>query len=417
MSVILKPASHADVLDAVKWAAAEAHPLDVRGGGSKLAFGRPMQTAGLLDLSAMAGITDYDPGELVMTCGPATPMADIEKALSDAGQELAFEPMDLGPLLLGAAVEDGGQEAGMTGTIGGVIGANLSGPRRIKMGAARDHFLGFKAVSGRGEEFKSGGRVMKNVTGFDLSKLMAGSFGTLAVMTEVTIKVLPRSEKTRTVLLMTQDDGPAQRALSDALGASLEVAGAAHLPADVAARSGVGYVSGAGTSVTAARIEGPGPSVEHRCKQLREMWGKQGKVEELHSMNSAKFWAEVRDALYFTGERAGAQVWRVSTAPTAGPGVAEILRRETGGEIYFDWGGGLIWLALDNQMNAAADVVQQAAAHTGGHATLIRASRDVRANVDVFQPQPAPLAELSRRVKNAFDPNGVLNPGRMAAGV
>ncbi|MAO56221.1 MAG: 2-hydroxy-acid oxidase, partial [Rhodospirillaceae bacterium] len=301
--------------------------------------------------------------------------------------------------------------------IGGVIAANLSGPRRVKSGAARDHFLGFHAVSGRGEVFKSGGKVMKNVTGFDLSKLMAGSFGTLAVMTQVTVKVLPRPEKTRTVLLMGADDDAAVAALCDALGSSHEVAGAAHLPAGVAARSGVGYVAGAGASVTAVRIEGPGPSVEHRCAALTEQFKALGAVEELHSHNSIAFWREVRDAIPFTGDRAGDQVWRISVAPTAG---AEVVRRLTdglGGEAYYDWGGGLIWFALPACEDAGATAVRAAIADCGGHATLVRAAADVRQAVEVFQPQPGPLDDLSRRVKDAFDPEGVLNPGRMVAGV
>jgi glycolate oxidase FAD binding subunit len=407
MTEILKPDNAEQVLDAVKWAVSEATPLEVRGSGSKSGFGRPVQAGRVLDLSGLSGISYYDPGELVLTAGPATPMREIEQALADANQEFQFEPMDLGSLY---GLDDG------TGTIGGVIAANLSGPRRIKSGAARDHFLGFNAISGRGEVFKSGGKVMKNVTGFDLSKLMAGSFGTLAVMTEVTVKVLPRPEKTRTVLLMGADDGKAITALSDALGSSHEVAGAAHLPAVVAARSGVDYVSGAGAAVTAVRIEGPGPSVEHRCNALREMFGKLGAVEELHSHNSVAFWREVRDARYFTQDWLDRQVWRVSVAPTDGAGAAQRLRDRLGGDVFFDWGGGLIWLALDPRSDAGAGDVRAAIQDCGGHATLVRASADVRQAVDVFQPQPGPLAELSKRVKQAFDPEGILNPGRMAAG-
>jgi len=408
MTEILKPDTADQVLDAVKWAVSEATPLDVRGTGSKAGFGRPVQAGQVLDLSNLSGITDYDPGELVLTAGPATPMAEIEQALSDANQELAFEPMDLSVLY--------GSDAG-AGTLGGVIAANLSGPRRIKAGAARDHFLGFQAVSGRGEVFKSGGKVMKNVTGFDLSKLMAGSFGTLAVMTQVSVKVLPRPEKTRTVLLMGADDAKAVTALCDALGSSHEVAGAAHLPVAVAARSGVGYVSGAGTSVTAVRVEGPGPSVEHRCNSLRDLFAPFGAVEELHSMNSAAFWREVRDGASFTGDWQDHQVWRVSVPPTASPTVGQHLRARLGGEVYYDWGGGLIWFALDARSDAGAADVRRVIKDCGGHATLVRASADVRQAVAVFQPQPGPLAELSKRVKEAFDPEGILNPGRMTAGV
>jgi len=408
MTEILKPDTADQVLDAVKWAVSDATPLEVRGSGSKAGFGRPVQAGRVLDLSNLSGITDYDPGELVLTAGPATSMFEIEQALAGANQELAFEPMDLGSLY---GLGEG------TGTLGGVIAANLSGPRRIKAGAARDHFLGFQAVSGRGEVFKSGGKVMKNVTGFDLSKLMAGSFGTLAVMTQVSVKVLPRPEKTRTVLLMDADDDTAVQALSEALGSSYEVAGAAHLPASVAARSGVGYVSGAGTSVTAVRIEGPGPSVDHRCTSLRDLFGAVGAVEELHSMNSAAFWREVRDARAFTGDWQDRQVWRVSVPPTKGPAAGQRLRARLGGEVYYDWGGGLIWFALDAREDAGAEAVRAVIKDCGGHATLVRAAADVRQAAPVFQPQPGPLADLSRRVKEAFDPEGILNPGRMYKGV
>lgn len=408
MTETLKPDTADQVLDAVKWAVSEATPLDVRGTGTKAGFGRPVQAGQVLDLSNLSGIIDYDPGELVLTAAPATPMAEIEQALAETNQELAFEPLDLS-VLYGT-----GEGAG---TLGGVIAANLSGPRRIKAGAARDHFLGFQAVSGRGEVFKSGGKVMKNVTGFDLSKLMAGSFGTLAVMTEISVRVLPRPEKTRTVLLMGADDDQAIQALSDALGSSHEVAGAAHLPASIAQRSAVGYVSGAGAAVTAVRIEGPGPSVEHRCKSLQDMFAPFGAVEELHSHNSAAFWREVRDAAAFTGDWQDSQVWRVSVPPTAGPAVGQRLRARLGGEVYYDWGGGLIWFALDARTDAGAADVRQVIRDCGGHATLVRATADVRQAVEVFQPQPGPLADLSRRVKEAFDPEGILNPGRMTAGV
>ncbi|PIW30802.1 MAG: glycolate oxidase subunit GlcE [Rhodospirillales bacterium CG15_BIG_FIL_POST_REV_8_21_14_020_66_15] len=408
MTETLKPENADQVLDAVKWAVSEATPLEVRGSGTKEGFGRPVQAGRVLDLSGLAGISAYDPGELVLTAGPATSMFEIEQALDAANQELAFEPMDLGSLY---GLGEG------TGTLGGVIAANLSGPRRIKAGAARDHFLGFQAVSGRGEVFKSGGKVMKNVTGFDLSKLMAGSFGTLAVMTEVTVKVLPRPEKTRTVLLFGADDATAVGALCHALGSSFEVAGAAHLPAAVAARSNVGYVRDAGTSVTAVRVEGPGPSVEHRCTALRDLFGKFGPVEELHSMNSAALWREVRDASFLADDWIEKQVWRASVPPMQGAGVGAKLRAALGGEAFYDWGGGLVWFALDPRADAGAAEVRAAINDCGGHATLVRAAADVRQAIEVFQPQPGPLADLSKRVKEAFDPEGILNPGRMTAGV
>ena len=247
MSETLKPETAEQVLDAVKWAAASESPLAVKGQGSKEGFGRAVEADCWLDLSGLTGIGCYEPNELFMTAGAATTLAEIEAALRQNNQQMAFEPADLGILL-------GGE--GNAGTIGGAIACNLAGPRRIKVGAARDHFLGFNAVSGRGETFKSGGTVVKNVTGFDLSKLIAGSFGTLAVMTEVTFKVLPAPEKTRTVLVLGLSDQDAMKAMAKALGSSHEVSGAAHLPEAAAKGSKVSHVAGTGRSVTAFRVEG-----------------------------------------------------------------------------------------------------------------------------------------------------------------
>ena len=410
MTETLKPETDEQVLDAVKWAASGKTPLAVRGRGSKDGFGRPVEAGHCLDLSALSGIEAYEPNELYMTARASTPMAEIEAALGQNNQHMAFEPPDLGRLY-----------GNQGGTIGGAIACNLAGPRRIQAGAARDHFLGFNAVSGRGEVFKSGGTVVKNVTGFDLSKLLAGSFGTLAVMTAVTFKVMPAAEKTRTVLVLGLDDGEgttgAMQAMSTALGSSNEVSAAAHLPESAAALSGVSYVSGAGKAVTAVRVEGPGPSVQHRCRALRELLGDLGETEELHSENSAALWREIRDAGAFLDgdDPDGGDVWRLSVPPTDGARVVQAILAETGGRVFYDWGGGLVWLSV--AANAGHEKIRAAVAATGGHATLIRAPADVRATVAVFEPQPGALGELSARVKSAFDPNAILNPGRMVEGV
>ena len=409
MSETLKPETAEQVLDAVKWAAASESPLAVKGQGSKEGFGRAVEADCWLDLSGLTGIGCYEPNELFMTAGAATTLAEIEASLRQNNQQMAFEPADLGILL-------GGE--GNAGTIGGAIACNLAGPRRIKVGAARDHFLGFNAVSGRGETFKSGGTVVKNVTGFDLSKLIAGSFGTLAVMTEVTFKVLPAPEKTRTVLVLGLSDQDAMKAMAKALGSSHEVSGAAHLPEAAAKGSKVSHVAGTGRSVTAFRVEGPGPSVEHRCRALTALLGGGASVEELHSENSALLWREICDVRLLDGDGGnGRQVWRLSVPPMNGAGVAEQLTAGTGASVFYDWGGGLIWLTMDATPDAGHETVRRAVEAAGGHATLVRAGADVRNRVPVFEPQTGALREITARIKEGFDPKGILNPGRMVEGV
>ena len=409
MSETLKPETAEQVLDAVKWAAASESPLAVKGQGSKEGFGRAVEADCRLDLSGLTGIGCYEPNELFMTAGAATTLAEIEAALRQNNQQMAFEPADLGILL-------GGE--GDAGTIGGAIACNLAGPRRIKVGAARDHFLGFNAVSGRGETFKSGGTVVKNVTGFDLSKLIAGSFGTLAVMTEVTFKVLPAPEKTRTVLVLGLSDQDAMKAMAKALGSSHEVSGAAHLPEAAAKGSKVSHVAGTGRSVTAFRVEGPGPSVEHRCRALTALLGGGASVEELHSENSALLWREICDVRLLDGDGGnGRQIWRLSVPPMNGAGVAEQLTAGTGVSVFYDWGGGLIWLTMDATPDAGHETVRRAVEAAGGHATLVRAGADVRNRVPVFEPQTGALREITARIKEGFDPKGILNPGRMVEGV
>ena len=407
----LKPETPEQVAEALAWAVAEEAPLEVIGRGSKRGLGRPVQVGNGLDLSALGGITLYEPEELVLSARAGTPMAEIEAALQAKNQMLAFEPADLGPLYGAGAGE---------GSIGGALACNLAGPRRIKAGAARDHFLGVKAVSGRGAAFKAGGRVVKNVTGYDICKLMTGAYGTLAAMTEVTVKVLPAPEKTRTVLLLGLDDAKAVTALTRAMQSAHEVSGAAHLPGAIAAGSQVSYVAGAGGAVTAIRVEGPGPSVEHRAASLRRELAGLAETEELHSANSAAFWAEVRDVAPFAAEPKRL-VWRLSVPPASGADVVARIAHGQDVRYYFDWGGGLIWLALPASDGLAFEgrhaAVRAAFRDCGGHATLMRAPAELRAAVPVFQPQDDGNAALTRRVKDSFDPRRVLNPGRMYAGV
>ena len=407
MTERLAPSSESEIVEAVQGALGAKAPLEIVAGGSKRALGRPVEADHRLDLGGLTGICSYEPAEMVFDAGPATPVSEIATELASNGQQLAFEPPDLGPLL---------GEAEGRATLGGTMACNLSGPRRIKAFAARDHLLGLKAVTGRGEVVKTGGRVVKNVTGYDLCKLMAGSWGTLGVVTDLTVRALPAPERTRTVLVFGLDDARGLEALRVALAAPHEVSAAAHLPAVIAARSGVSYIGEAGASVSAVRVEGFGPSVEARCLALRDTMGAFGPIEELHSKNSATLWREVRDVSPFTID-ATSQIWRLSVTPDKGASVvAQIAVAVPGAEAFYDWGGGLVWFALPACDDAAASRVRGAVDEAGGHALLVRASEKVRRAVAVFHPQPAALAALSARLKRGFDPEGVLNPGRMVAG-
>jgi glycolate oxidase FAD binding subunit len=416
VSETFRPDNPDQLRDLLAWATSEQKAMEIVGTGSKRAVGRPMAADHVVELGGMAGISLYEPNELVMTASPATPIAEIEAALSENNQQLEFEPPDYGSLLASVSGGQGGSGArsnAPTGTLGGVISCNLSGPRRVKSGAARDHFLGFHAVSGRGEIFKSGGRVVKNVTGYDLSKLMAGSWGTLAAMTDVTVKVLPVPEKTRTALLIGADPARAVQAMIQAMQSPHEVSGAAWLPTSLASGSGVELIAGQKGSVAALRVEGPGPSAEYRCRALREMLAEFGATEELHSTNSIAFWREVRDVMPFSSPGDDRAVWKLSAPPASASGLVGELTAIEGAEAFLDWSGGLVWLALPAGIDASHEAVRAAVDRTTGHATLFRAPEEIRRNVPVFPPQPGAKTMLAQRVKAAFDPKGILNPGRM----
>jgi glycolate oxidase FAD binding subunit len=274
-------------------------------------------------------------------------------------------------------------------------------------------------VSGRGERFKSGGRVVKNVTGYDLCKLMAGSWGTLAALTEVTVKTLPRPETEATVVVLGLDAAAAGRAMAAAMNSPCDVSGAAHLPAALAARLPVGAAAGGGRAVTALRLEGVAPSVAHRRDALQALLRPFGETGVCAELASQTLWRAIRDVIPFAASAAGAErpVWRISTAPAQGAALARRIEAQAGAEVLHDWAGGLAWASFDPSGDAGAATVRGAVAACGGHATLIRAPAAIRAAADVFQPQEPNLAALTKRVKESFDPKGVLNPGRMWAGV
>jgi glycolate oxidase FAD binding subunit len=395
MPDVLSPRDEKEIADLVVGANRSKEPLAIVGGGTRAGLGRPTQTAATLTTARIAGVTLYQPAELVLSARAGTPLAEIDKLLAAKGQRLPFEPMDHRSLL-GTSSEP---------TIGGIIAANVSGPRRIQAGAARDSLIGLRAVTGKGDIVKSGGRVMKNVTGYDLVKLLAGSYGTLAVLSEVTLKVLPAPETESTLIFSDLGDEAAVAALSAALGSPFSVTGAAHRPA-----------FGREPARTFVRVEGFYASVVDRSARLAAELAGFGPAERLDGGSSAQLWRTIRD-VELLGSSPKVPIWRISVRPSDGPEVVQAVRRDFDCRVLYDWGGGLVWLAGGEGEDAGAAVVRAAVAAVGGHATLVRAPRDVRAAVAVFQPLDPPLMALTRQLKQAFDPVGVLNPGRMYEGL
>lgn len=406
----LKIRDAADVEQAVRAAIADEQPLEILGHGSRRLIGHPMATNAVLDLSALNAVTSYEPNELIITVEAAAPLSDVMSLIDSKNQQFAFEPVNTAVLL----------GAGETGTVGGMIGAGFAGPRRIQAGGVRDHLLGAHAVSGFGDSFKAGGKVVKNVTGYDLCKLLAGSWGTLAVMTEVTMKVMPRPESERTAVLRGLDDLAANRAMTAALGSPFDVSGASHVPAS-ALRGQVDGLDALGSprqAVTLLRLEGITASAAHRAAALAQALSPFGTAEILEDAVSANAWRSLRDVEPFAavGALGAWPVWRIVCPPASGGALGLALARESGGDVIYDWGGGLIWAALPPNADAHAALVRRRVSDAGGHATLLRAPEEVRRNVDVFHPQARGLADLGERVRASFDPRRILNRGRMNRG-
>lgn len=408
----LRPRDVKDVEQSVRDALAADQTLEIVGQGTKRAIGQPAAANAVLELAALNAVKGYEPSELILTVESGAPLADIESLIDAKNQEFAFEPMDPAALL---------GTSGGRGTVGGMIAAGLAGPRRVRSGGVRDHLLGAKAVSGFGEAFAAGGKVVKNVTGYDLCKLLAGSWGTLAVMTEVTLKVMPKAETESTLVLSGLDDITANRAMTAALGSPFDVSGAAHIPASALRDDGVGLdgVGAAGQALTLIRLEGIGVSVADRARSLAAALAGFGRAEIVSGeAQSRGLWLAIRDVTPFAaaGPVGAWPVWRVVCPPASGGHFGDAFARETGGDLIYDWGGGLIWAALPPTADGCAVRLRDRLKAIGGHAVLIRGGEDLRAAIDVFQPLEPGVAALSRRVKASFDPKDIFNRNRMARG-
>ncbi|MBN9026347.1 MAG: FAD-binding protein, partial [Rhizobiales bacterium] len=362
MTSILLPDNEAEIEAIVHEAAQSRSALAIHGGGTR-PIGRPVHAERALSTQLLTGITLYEPSELVISARAGTPLSEIQETLAANRQRLPFEPIDYRQLLGGHG----------TPTIGGMTASNSSGPRRIHAGAARDSLIGVRATTGRGETIKTGGRVMKNVTGYDFVKRLAGSWGTLGVLTEVTYKLVPEAETERTLLLSGLSSERGVAALTAALGTPFEVTAAAHLPATdgMPAR-------------TLLRLEGFEASVRYRSERLDQVLKPFGNFDIIAAEASRVLWKGIRDveALEVPHEAA---IWRISVRPTDGPKVGDALAAALGSRLVYDWGGGLVWASAPGEGDGGAAVVRAAVTAVGGHAMLVRGSPTLRATVPVFE--------------------------------
>jgi len=372
----------------------ENNNLEIQGGGTRAVGRLEEKQRHILSTTGLNGIIDYEPAEMVMIAKAGTPVADIEKALDKGGQRMIFEPLDYRGLL---------NTKGKP-TIGGIIASNASGPRRFVAGACRDSFLGARFINGKGDIIKAGGRVMKNVTGLDLIKLLCGSWGTLAPMTEVTFKVVPKVEVEATLVLSGLSDEKAAQAMAAAMATSCEVTGAAHLPENIA----VHYKKLGGKSATLLRLEGFEKSVRLRVETLQSLLSAFGEHLVLGDADTKSIWSDIRDVKPFA-DGSDTHVWRISVAPMAGHRLVEALGAENA---FYDWQGGLVWLNMREDAQPAT-IRDEIAKLGGGHATLIRASNEQRMATRVFQPENEAVTAISKRIREQFDPMGKFYTGRM----
>ena len=397
---MLTPSTETEAADIIRDHASRKTPLQIRGGSTRAGFGNSVAAKAILSSASLTGIVEYNPAEMVITARAGTPVAEIERALAENGQGMAFEPMD----------HRGAMGTSGAPTIGGLFAVNSSGPRRFTAGAARDHLLGLRFVNGSGDAVKAGGKVMKNVTGLDLVKLLAGSYGTMGFLTEVTFKVLPVPKTAATIVISGLEDEVAMKALAAALLLSVEVSGAAHLPESVRGRFVGGKLSEG--AATVMRLEGLEASVTVRAEKLMSAMAGFGPISRLGADDTKALWTEIRDVTPYADGTAR-PLWRVSMAPSEAWKLVAGLRLRAGIDAYYDWQGGLVWMRME--ADHEADVLRHGIRSLGGgHATLVRAAPEIRAKVPTFEPLSPAVALLSGRVRAKLDPYGIFNPGLMA---
>jgi glycolate oxidase FAD binding subunit len=373
--------SEVQAIEFVRAARADKSPFEIVAGGTRRNVGRPVGALPLMDTSGLTGIMKYEPEELILTAAPATSLAEIVAVLAEKNQRLGFDPADWSRLL----------GANGVATLAGALSCDASGSGKLRHGNARDSLLGFRAVNGLGEAFRAGGKVVKNVTGFDLPKLMCGAYGTLGVLTELTFRVYPKP--THTAILCLADVTPeiGFAALRRIANSALEPGGLAYLPASMFADVGQG--------AALIKLEGASEPLEEKLAMAHGLLG-----QTMHRIEDDPF------AGIGCGDRfsdIAGDIWRIFVAPSDAPRVAKEI---AAAHWLGDWAGGMLWVAAPA---SEAVRIRAIAASVNGQAMLLRASAQSRTAHGLFAPQPPALAALTRSVKAAFDPLSLFNPGRL----
>ncbi|MGB7285906.1 MAG: glycolate oxidase subunit GlcE [Salaquimonas sp.] len=394
MAKTYAPSSEEELSSVVKSAAKSKTKLAIKGGGTR-AIGNPVVAEETVVTTGINGISIYEPGALTIVAAAGTSLEKINAELNKESQHLPFEPADYSGLF------------GIKGqsTIGGVVAAAVSGPRRIQAGACRDSLIGIRFVDGEGNIVKNGGRVMKNVTGYDLVKLFAGSYGTLGILTEVAFKVLPKPEVTGVVRVQGLEDQAAIDLLAKALSSPFDVSGAAHV------QSGEH-----GISETLVRVEGFEQSIKYRTEQLKQLFKPMiagaGEISiDMDEGSTVSHWKDIRDVKPFHDSEK--EIWRLSVKPSDGPKVVSELSSKFEVEALYDWGGGLVWLAISASSTDKAVMIRSIVNQFGGHATIIKAEKAQALSAEAFHPESARISQLSQGLRNQFDPYGIFNQGLM----
>jgi glycolate oxidase FAD binding subunit len=401
---IFNPCSREEIAEIIRNCYKKNIPLEINGSKSKNKIGRNFQAEKTLDLTSYSGIIDYKPEELYIKVKAGTPINSIIEELDKHDQQLAFEPVDFGFLFNGKS---------NNGTIGGVISCNFAGPRRFKVGSARDHLLGFQGINGKGEIIKSGGTVVKNVTGYDLCKLISGSFGTLSVLTELSVKVLPKPQSSKTLIINNPHIKKAIEYLGTALSSSSDPSGGVFYPEQFDQSFTFNDLTHKG-ALTAIRIEGPSNSVDHRIKNLSAELGLlENEYSILESVQTKIFWNKTKNLEIFSNSKKNLLRIVVPISETL-----SVLQKMKPFEInyFLDWGGSLIWVELEKIslkiLREIKDITQQ---HSG-YFTIIKVEDDLKASADIFTIDPIKY-KISEKIKKSFDPKRIFNPGKMYSGI